>query len=182
MAQLQTTQVNGLLRVNGGMHRSGNSDITEWHRFYHCVCPDTTTGPSDCRGTGLPFLHVRTPIPADVDGIGWNPIILEVKGFHSYSGEYTHDWKALLNINGYNNAWFGSQIMNNNGAGSAGGSEPYVYRSTNTYGGRQRVCFSMRKISCCCVGWYWVRWYNRSDHRNSFPWGQFFGQRTDQVF
>jgi len=163
MAQLQTTQVNGLLTVNGGMHRSGNSDMTEWFRIYHCV---DATSTAICNPTySCGWIHVRTPIPADVDGIGWNPIILEVKGFHTYSGESTHDFKALLNINGYNNAFFGSQIFANNGVSS----DPYVYRSSSTYGGRQRICFSMRKIGCCCVGWFWVRWWNRSDHRTSFP-------------
>jgi len=40
--------------------------------------------------------------------------------------------------------------------------EPLFYKSSNTYGGYKRLCISMQKIGCCCVGWSWIRWWGNS--------------------
>lgn len=164
MASLQSTTVNGLLTVTGNTVRSGNSNITPWTQLYHCADADST---AECNPTySCGWLHVRTPIPADNVAMGWNPIILEVVGYHTYSGEYVEDFKALLNTNGYNNDWYGSQIKVNDSYQTT----PFVYRSTSTYGGYTRVCFAVQKIGCCCTGNLWVRWWNRSDLWQDYPW------------
>ena len=166
MASLVDTTVNGDLNINGNTYRTGGSNITPWQQLSHCVCP-SSDGTSDCIGNGRAYLHVRTPLPADNVVMGWNPIILEVVGYHTYSGENVHDFKALLNTNGYDNSWYGSQIKTNS---SLTGSNPYVYRSTNTYGGYTRVCFAVNKISCCCTGNLWVRWWNNTSYFTDYPW------------
>ena len=139
------------------MPNTGNSNVTEWVELSHCF----GTYPEPNR------LHVRTPLPAEIGSIGWNPIILEVVGYHSYSGEYTHDFKALCNVNGYDGAWYGSQIMVNDGQNSA----PFVYRSSNYYGGSRRVCYAVNKLTCCCQGRIWTRWWNASNYRADYAWG-----------
>lgn len=167
MASLITTTVNNKMTVaNSGLIFSTNSDITDWYQLYHCDGGATTR------------LHVRTPIPADIAGIGWNPIILEVHGHHSYAGEHVHDFKALVNVNGYNNDWYGSQVVSQSGYAS----NPYVYRSSSTYGGRQRVCFSVDKLGGCSAGWLWVRWWNGSGQWNSYAWGVGSNYANDGVF
>jgi hypothetical protein len=158
MANLQATTVSGVLTIAGNMVRPGVTDITPWYELNHCA--NTSAGGTATR------LHIRTPLPADNVAMGWNPIIMEVVGFHTYFGEHVHDFKALLNTNGYNNAWFGSQIFAQRGTNSA----PFVYRSTNTYGGYTRVCIAVNKVTCCCVGRIWVRWINQSGFWNNHPW------------
>ena len=168
MATLQATNFTSTLQINGYQQEGSQSDVTPWWYSSHCANADST---SECNPTySCGWLHVRTPIRADTTMIGWQPVILHVVGFHSYSGERMSDWKALLNVNGSTNGWYGSQIMNDRGNGSSGPAEPYVYRSANEYGGHQRVCFSIRKIGCCCTGWLWVRWYNRASFWNDHPW------------
>ena len=145
----------------------GQSDSTEWYQLSHCVCP-SSDGTSDCIGNGRAYLHVRTPYPADnAAGIGWNPYLLEVVGYHSYSGERWHDFKAIVNNNGYDNTFYGSQIRVNTGNSN---SNPYVYRSSATYGGYTRMCFAIGKISCCCTGNLWVRMWNMGGFRTSYAW------------
>ena len=177
MANLQGTSVSGNLQVNGYIRRAGEEDVSPWWFASHCANATTT---AECDPTyACGRLHVRTPLPADISSMGWNPIILEVVGYHSYSGERTSSWKALLNVNGSTNAWYGSQIMvDSTAAGNSpdpsitGGNaaDPYVYRSANTYGGKQRVCFAVNKIGCCCTGYIWVRWFNGSQWFNDYPW------------
>jgi hypothetical protein len=146
------SNVNGRLTVTGVIKQQGE-DISPWHYMSHCA-NGTDTTPNYAGGR----LHVRTPIRADNSHIGWNPIIMEVRGYHTYSGEATHNFKAVLNTNGYNNDWYGSQIKADSGYNSL----PLVYKSTNTYGGYHRVCFSVTKIGCCCTGHIWVRFWNNT--------------------
>jgi hypothetical protein len=94
--------------------------------------------------------------------------MLEVVGYHSYSGERWHDFKAIVNTTGDgNNTWYGSQIRVNTGNAA---SNPYVYRSTSTYGGYRRMCFAIGKISCCCTGNLWVRVWTNSGFRSQYAW------------
>lgn len=165
MATLNNTTVSGLLTVTGGA-TNNLSDITDWYRLYHCD------------GTNTNRLHVRTPIPADTTLLGWNPVILEVAGHHSYEAEKVHDFKALLNVNGYDNTWFGSQIVTNSGYDSS----PFVYRSSSTYGGKTRVCFSVNKLPYCYAGYLWVRWWNGKSYVNDFAWAVSSSNTNDGVF
>ena len=59
--------------------------------------------------------------------------------------------------------WIGVNTGNAN-------SQPYVYRSDNTYGGSRRMCFAIGKISCCCTGNLWVRIWTNSGYRSAYPW------------
>lgn len=159
MANLAQTSINGRLNLDttNGLAMSSNSDMTDWYKITHY---DGTVGGSK--------VHVRTPIPADTSAIGWNPIILEVHGFNDRNAINVHDFKALVNVNGYNNDWYGSQIKSNAGYNST----PTVYRSTNSYGGKQRVCFSVDNIlTIQNEGYLWVRWWNNNSVWNSYPWG-----------
>lgn len=158
MASLQGTTVNGLLTVTGQTVGTGNSNVAPWVQLSHCPTQYTVANNR---------LHVRTPIPGNA--LGWNPFILEVVGYHSYSGEVFEDFKAVINVNGSQgspNGWYGSQIFANNGTNTA----PYVYLSANTYGGEHRVCFSTNMITCCCTGNIWARWFNGAGYYNSFAW------------
>jgi hypothetical protein len=128
MANLVSTTVTGKLRVDGQMLGGTNSDQTPWYQISYT-------------GSTTAYIHVRLPLPADTTYLGWNPSILEVYGFNGYSGDKVHDFKAVLNVNGYDNGWYGSQIPMNDGYQSS----PTVYRSTNTYDGKTRVCFSVRQ-------------------------------------
>lgn len=175
MAALTNTTV--LTNISGASYiLDSPTDMSEWYKLSHCVCPGS--GPSDCLGNGLAYLHVRTPVPADASGgMGWNPYVLEVTGYHTYSAECFHDFKAVVNTTGDgNNTWYGSQVrINRTGAGGAmsPASNPYVYRSATTYGGYSRMCFAVRKTSCCCTGYIWVRWWTNAGTRTSFSWGTF---------
>ena len=147
MANLQTTTVNGLLTITGYVQQGGNSNLTGWVKLSHCYDPYSR-------------LHVRTPLPESA--ISSTASILEVVGYHSYSGEKVHDFKALC----YGSGTIESLIGTNNGYNT----NPYVYLSTNTYGGTKRVCFSVDKITCCCTGYLWVRWWNNSSYFNDYAW------------
>ena len=158
MASLQATTVNGLLTITGNTVSTGNSNISPWQQLSHCP---TQSAVANNR------LHVRTPIPGNA--LNWNPFILEVHGYHSYSGEVVEDFKAVINCNGYQgspNGWYGSQIFSSNGTNS----QPYVYLSNSTFGGEHRVCFSTNMITCCCTGNIWARWMNGAGYWNSFAW------------
>lgn len=167
MANLQGISTNSEITVQGYGLRQQGSDVSPWKYLYHCADATSTAICNPTYSCGR--LHVRTPIPADTSALGWNPIILHVVGFHTYSGERTSDWKGLINVNGDNNSWYGSQIFSNRGDPNYP-SNPFVYRSNSTYGGKQRVCFAINKIGCCCVGWLWVRWFNGSQWFNDFAW------------
>lgn len=155
MASLQDSTVNGLLTITGNTVTYGNTNITPWQVLGHCA------GPYNGR------LHVRTPLNANA--LGWNPAILEVVGTHTYSGEVMEDFKAVINVNGYQGApsgWYGSQIFSDNGNNTS----PYVYISNSTYGGAYRVCFAVNAVGCCCAGTLWVRWRNVSSYWNDYAW------------
>jgi len=157
MANLQATSISSSLTVaNSGLITGGQGNVTDWYKIFHCDGNGTTTR-----------LHIRTPLSADVNAIGWNPVIFEVHGHHSYNGETVHDFKALVNANGYNNGWYGSQIKSDNGYNSS----PFVYRSTNTYGGSTRVCIAVNKQAGCQNGWIWIRWFNQASWWNNYAWG-----------
>ena len=165
MANLTSSTVSGNINATGGVYRQGGNQ-TPWYRLYHCA---DATSTSICNPTySCGWFHIRTPLPAtnEAGGIGWNPNIVEVVGFHTYSGENTHDFRAIVNNSGYaDNAWFGSQIRSNQG-----NSSPVVYQSTSNYGGLKRVCIAIPKSGCCCVGWVWVRWWNNSNYRADYAW------------
>jgi hypothetical protein len=155
-----TSTMNSSVFQTSGVHYPSGEAMTEWYNIYHC-----TNDTVDSAG----WIHIRTPIPADANaGVGWIPYMLEVKGYHTYGGEYSGRWGAIVNTTGDgNNSWYGSQIKYNNSNYS-----PYVYRSTNTYGGYTRMCFAMSKNGCCCNGWLWVRMNINNGFRNSYPWGK----------
>ena len=166
MATLQSSSV-GTLRVTGHLHDT-QSNASEWIKLSHCVCP-APDGTSDCIGNGRAYLHVRTPIPADatIGGIGWIPYMLEVTGYHTYSGERFHDFRAIANTTGDgNNNWYGSQVRVNRGNAN---SNPYVYRSSSTYGGYRRMCFAVGKVSCCCTGYLWIKFWYQRGYKANFP-------------
>lgn len=155
MASLQSTSVSGTLNVGGQMVQGSNSDITPWYKIYTSVDSNF-------------YLHVRTPLPADTSYLGWNPSILEVYGVMGNNGNALYDFKALVNVNGYNNDWYGSQIKMNK---SYSGSTPVVYRSSSTYGGVTRVCYYVEisgtageKITM------YTRWWNNSSAWNHYAW------------
>ena len=169
MAVLQATNVSGNITANGGVFPQGNNH-TGWYRMYHCVDADST---AECNPTySCGWIHVRTPYPATnaAGGIGWNPNIVECVGFHTYDGGWTHDFKAIVNNSGYSdNTWYGSQVRVNKGT-DTGADAPVIYQSTNTYGNYKRVCIAMRKVGCCCVGWFWIRFWNNVGYRIDYPW------------
>jgi hypothetical protein len=175
MATLTNLTVNGNL-TGADYVRDINSDISEWQKISHCICDGSAY--SDCLGTGYPYLHVRTPWSAeDFGGMGWNPYMFEVVGYHTYSGEYWHDFRAIVNTTGDgNNSFYGSQVRVNRGNAN---SSPVVYRSTNTYGGHRRLCFSVGKMSCCCTGYFWARAWTNAGGRTSYPWATF--HKSDQA-
>jgi hypothetical protein len=174
MANLVSTSVVGNITGNSFI-LDNSTDMSEWYKLSHCICPES--GPSDCLGTGLAYLHVRTPLPTkSADGMGWNPYILEVVGYHTYSAECFHDFKAIVNTNNDNNTFYGSQVrINRSGAGGlmTPASNPYVYESATTYGGKNRLCFAVRKVSCCCTGYLWVRWWTNAGKRTDYSWATF---------
>lgn len=155
MATLTTTTITGRLTVLGQMTSGSNSDQTPWYKISY----------TDEGGTQS-FVHVRLPLPADTSYLGWNPSILEVLGYNGYSGDKVHDFKALLNVNGYDNTWYGSLIPMNDGYQSS----VFVYRSTNTYGGVTRVCFSVNLAKTGEPAHLFIRWWNNMAAWNSFAW------------
>lgn len=170
MASLSTTNIDGKMTVanSGKIASNSNGNVTDWYKLYHC---------HDSNGATT-RLHVRTPLGADYSPLGWNPAILEVHGHHTYGGEHVHDFKAVVNVNGYNNDWYGSQIRSDAGYQS----NPHVYRSTSTYGGIQRVCFAVDKYPGCHNGWLWVRWFNHSGWHDSYAWATTSSNNNTAMF
>jgi len=181
MASLQSIALGGNpLNVTGGIFQQGGG-CTPWTRLYHCGdCPST----ADCNPTySGGYLHIRTPIPCEsYSSIRNVPFMFEIIAFHTYSGEYTSDFKFIINIDGSDNLESSGRVN----AGSYGLSyEPYFYKSSSTYGGYKRLCFSVQKIGCCCVGWIWMRWWGDSTATNlwnHYSWGQTgAGNRTNTL-
>jgi hypothetical protein len=154
MANLQNTTIN-TAAISASRVIPYGSGMPEWVRISNCANGTDTT--PNYAGT---WIHIRTPLPATnaASGIGWNPSLIEVVGFHSYSGEYTWDYKAVTNNSGYaDNNWYGSQVRVND----SNTNDIVVYKSQSQYGGYERVCIAQRKVGCCCVGWFWIRIRNQ---------------------
>jgi hypothetical protein len=185
MANLQATTVNGNFTANSGKVFDSGSAFTPWYKLSHCDCSSDPTGNSDCLGTGHPYLHVRTPIPADNthSGIGWIPMMFEVVGYHTYSGERFHNHKWVVNIRGDNNGFSATQLSNQNNVNDAGNSIGWtgynLYRSASSYGSKKRVVLVVPKVNCCCTGFLWVRWSVTQQYRNDHAWAtQHFNSTT----
>jgi hypothetical protein len=162
MASFVSTTVTGNLTTTYGIRRV-DSDMSNWYQFFHCAdAPDVS--PSYAAG----WIHVRTPIPATVSGglIANIPVVIEVSGYHTYSGEYTHNFKLIITVNS-------GDTMNAVVRGNLGNDNPSTqlraYQSSSLYGGTKRLCFAMPKMGCCCNGWFWVRFRGYSSFANSFP-------------
>ena len=163
MATLSSISASGNIQTGGIL--STAQDYTPWYRIYHCADTDSTSICDPVYSCG--YIHIRTPLPADSSsGVTYLPSMLEVMGFHTYSGDYTHYFKCIVNVDSGNS--FTANMRINIGNETAGNR---VYRSDNTYGGKRRVCFSMYKVSCCCAGWMWVRWRINSSFFNDYAWG-----------
>ena len=179
MASLQSMVLGGnSLTVSSGIQQRGGG-CTPWNRLYHCGDCLTLGDCNPIYSGG--YLHIRTPIPCEGYAAIRNvPFMFELVAFHTYSGDYTSDFKTIINIDG-------SDALSTNvrvNAGSYGLSyEPYFYKSSSTYGGYKRLCMSIQKIGCCCVGWVWMRWWGNTAATNlwnNYAWGQTGGgQRTN---
>ena len=158
MANLQATTFAGTGEVITSELYVSGSGMSPWKTIY--MCPGGT-------GNNAAWLHIRTPVPATNANSGstWNPSIIEVKGYHSYFGSFTYDFQAVINSDGSTNN-FRTNIRvnqgNTGGAASPTGTDPVVYKSTNTYNSYERVCIALPKSTCCCNGWSWVRFWNNT--------------------
>jgi hypothetical protein len=169
MAQLQGTTITGDFTINsGGKLVDSGSSWAPWYKMSHCDCHSGLDGKSDCLGTGYPWLHIRTPIPGDntYSGIEWTPYMLEVVGYHTYSGERFHDHKWVINTTDQNA--FNANLISE--AGATAISDYNVYRSASTYGGKKRVVVVVPKISCCCTGYLWIRYSTVTQYRADYPY------------
>lgn len=169
------TSLNSSGTVTASSINNTAQDYTPWYRIYHCVDASSTAICNPTYSCG--WIHVRTPLPADYNsGITQIPSLLEVIGFHTYDGGYTHNFKAVVNVDSGNN--FQANIRVN-----SGNTTPRVYRSASQYGGRNRVCFSMPKVGCCCVGWFWTRWRMNAGYFDDYPWATAaYSDQTTNVF
>lgn len=162
MANLQSTTTSTYELIATEVY-SPSSGVTPWHMVY--MCPSVTT---------TDWMHIRTPLPAtnQSGGSGWNPSIVEVKGSHSYSGEFTYDFQAVINSSGdAANNWYGSQIRINRGnTDGVIRPLPVVYKSTSTYSSYERVCIALPKIAGCYAGWSWIRWWNNTAILDTSAW------------
>jgi len=145
---------------NASLHR-GAERVTEWWTNSSCTSPDSAG-----------YMHVRMPVitdPAGYDNV-WSPIIIQIKYFHNYTGGHNivGHWKQNTNGSGSGGLYV-AQIEGHQ-LGSAGVN---FYRSSNTYNGKYRLCFSIPKDGCCCVGRVWVRWYwGGNNPTDGYGWGQ----------
>ena len=157
MATFNNTTITGNMYSNSAVLDSF-SDTTEWYRIDCCV------------GSGS-YIHVRTPWPANDASLGWIPYMLEVVGFGGGTANaYQYDFKAIVNTSGDgNNTWYGSQVKVGNNITHA----PYVYRSSSSYGGYSRMCFSIKRPYTTCPGggtYVWVKIWEYSGYRTSYAW------------
>lgn len=168
MASLTSLALSSTYLTASNIHQEGGG-CTPWIRIWHCGdCPST----SDCNPTySGGYLHLRTPLPCEsYSPIRNEPLMFEITAFHTYSGEYTTDVKAVVNIDGSDN--LESNVRTNVSYGLS--FEPYFYKSSSTYGGYKRLCFSVQKVGCCCVGYLWIRWWGSSTATNlwnNHAWG-----------
>lgn len=159
MAVLSSLSVTGILRANS--ISNNGQQYTPWIRHHHCADAEST---SICNPTySCGWMHVRTPLPADAN-VQNIPSMVEVIGYHTYSGEYIQYFKGIVNTD--ENDSFQANVRVN-----CGNTTPRFYRSDSTHGGKRRVCFAMPKVGCCCNGWFWVRWRMNESFWNDYPWG-----------
>lgn len=171
MANLQSTTFTGTGEVIASEVYVSGSGMTPWKTIF--MCPGGASP-----GNNGSWIHIRTPCPATnaSSGSGWNPSIVEVKGYHSYYGTYTYDFQAVINSSGYaDNTWYSNIRVNRGNTGGTQnnpptGTLPVVYRSTNTYNSYERVCIALPRAACCCNGWSWVRWWNNTGILDSVAW------------
>jgi len=154
-APSEALQVSGNVAVSGWVAADhAPSEYLQEYTNDHCTTPD-----------GASFMHIRTSINADSI---WEPKYIEVKGFHTYGGEWVHDFKAVVNTwdgGGGTPGSFGYVIKANNG-----NSTPVFYRTNGTFNGARRVAFSVQKQGCCCVGRIWVKIFHGNGGKDSTPW------------
>lgn len=147
------------LNLHSTYLRRGYEKITEWTAFTHCTTPDNAN-----------FIHIRTPIITDTASSGnisaYQPVAIEIYGFHNYAAENFHDATVVVNTPSNGSFQVNTRANNNNH------SSMTVYRSNNTYNGYNRVCISLPKSGCCCVGALWIRfrWWNGLPTDN-YAWG-----------
>ena len=145
------------LNLHNTYLRRSTEKITEWTAFTHCSTPDNAN-----------FLHIRTPIIAHPSGSygAYQPVAMEIYGYHNYAAENFHDCTVVVNTTA-SGAFQANLRADNNNHNSL-----TVYRSSSTYNGYNRVCFSVPKNSCCCVGAIWVRfrWWSGLPTDN-YAWG-----------
>jgi len=180
MASLGNTIVDGNMEFQKVYHSYG--DYTPWQQFTNCA---NTTSTSICNPVyACTWLHIRTPLRLENNsGLGWNPGIVECVGYHTYGGDYTHDYKWVYNINGYDGSWYGNQLKINVGYNVTGGNAPVMYRSSSYYNGYRRLCLAIKKVGCCCNGWVWVRWWKNASLWNDYPWATVgHNNETDLVY
>lgn len=150
-----TTQLN----LHGAYLRRNYEKITEWTAFTHCSTPDNAN-----------FLHIRTPLISDTASSGnisaYRPVAIEIYGYHNYAAENFHDCTVVVNTP--SNGSFQANLRSDNNNHSS----LTVYRSGSTYNGYNRVCLSVPKSTCCCVGALWIRfrWWNGLPTDN-YAWG-----------
>ena len=171
MATLQTTSVSG--NITGVNHFiSQNGGMTDWQKISHCANAQDTNECNPVYSCG--YIHIRTPLPADASAtsIGWIPMCMEVVGYHTYSAERFHDFKAIINTTGDGNNTYYTPTIRSNRGNSVGGSiaAPVFYRSNSTYGGYRRTCLVLPKIGCCCTGYIWIRWNVNYGYRTDYAW------------
>jgi hypothetical protein len=145
---------------NASLHR-GAERVTEWWTNTSCTSPDSAG-----------YMHVRMPVVSDPTGYDnvWSPIIIQIKYFHNYTSGHNivGHWKQNTNGSG-NGGLYVAQIEGHE-LGTAGVN---FYRSSNAYNGKYRLCFSIPKDGCCCVGRVWVRWYwGGNNPTDGYGWGQ----------
>ena len=165
MASLQGTTFVGTTEVLASEVYVSGSGMTPWKTIF--MCPGG-------EGNNQAWIHIRTPLPATnaSSGSGWNPSIVEVKGYHSYFASYSYDFQAVINSAGDgSNAWYGSQIRINRGnTDGVIRPLPVVYKSTSTYSSYERVCIALPKVAGCYAGWSWIRWWNNTAILDTSAW------------
>ena len=164
MASLTDLSLNGNPITATSIYQSG-AGLSPWVRLYHCA---DATDTSVCNPTySCGWLHVRTPIPIINTSYSF---IFEIVGFHTYDGGYTHDNKTSIVL--YSDGSVNANVRVNSG----NAVDPWFYPSNNTYGGYKRLCVSMQKVGCCCVGWVWFRWGPLMDsYWNDYAWATLGG-------
>lgn len=159
MANLQSTTIYGI-NDSTSILLDDASVTTEWYKVSITSVPSATK------------VHIRTPWPTDSSaGMTWNPYMIEVVGYSLFqTNSHAFDLKAVINTNDAN-GWYGSQIKVNSFTYGSTYTDPFFYRSSSTYGGYTRVCFSFNQQSGD-PGYIWFKVWTNSGFRTSYAWGQ----------